>query len=770
MTLAAFATPAALPGPAAEPYEGADDLHACHDALLRQLDQRIASAADESAERDALVALAPELKTFLARGAATGLVLDEISERTTCQTLLDYWSAALRRAGQAAERARLLAFDAEQLPVLDDAACPYVGLQAFRTPEFFFGREQDIDDLLQQLEHSPLLVVAGGSGSGKSSLVLAGMLPRLAEQRPARWRSVPPFSPGRHPFQQLCDALSSATGAGFDPAELSAQPEALSQRLAGDPTLLVIDQFEELFTLTAEAERQSFVAALAAFMAGGKHRLLVTLREEFRSRLVELRALDGLLDHAWYSMRPMSYEELKQAIELPAARVNLRFHASVVDDLAKKVLGQPTALPLLQFTLRKLWQGRQRNRITQDVYRQVGDPLNALQADADAFVSKQPQQTVEEIRRILISLVHVTELLEAYRMPMLKSELTAAGKANTESVLELLDRHDYLCVTPTHAGDDAIVEIQHEALIRNWPRLVGWINDRRAQLRERVALAEAARHWEVDGRREQHLLTKWQVARAQEQPDLGPLEQAFIVASMDALDREQREREAQAAAGARAESERKRTRDKLFWGGAVFLLAGAVVSLTVALMVREAYHARERAQSTAEFALRKQLEAMALVQNFEEQRSQLRQFAKQLGTSDAAAEEHVTQLAQQLESLTPRTVSKGRPTAYLHITSEGQREAAERIAAALRRAAFETAAVDLVPLGNEAVPNDQALVRFFDAKDVSQAQAIVEVLRRYAVPAEAKFVANQEDVPPGRLMVWFTRGDLGPRGLELKKK
>jgi conflict system STAND superfamily ATPase len=104
------------------------------------------------------------------------------------------------------------------------------------------------------------------------------------------------------------------------------------------------------------------------------------VREEFRSRIVELRALSPYLDKAWYSMRPMDYDELRAAVERPAAIANLQFQTGIVDDLVKKVLGQPAALPLLQFTLRLLWEERDRNRITWEVYARTGDPLNALKA------------------------------------------------------------------------------------------------------------------------------------------------------------------------------------------------------------------------------------------------------------------------------------------------------------------------------------------------------------------------------------------------------
>src|SRR6185436_20666039 len=123
------------------------------------------------------------------------------------------------------------------------------------------------------------------------------------------------------------------------------------------------------------------------------------------------------------------------------------FQPGIVDDLVKKVLGQAAALPLLQFTLRALWDNRDRNRITWEVYTKVGDPLTALKTSADDFYDGVAPQTQDEIKRVLLELVRVDELLEAYRQPVPKSRLLLAGKANTAEVIRLLAENDYVRVT-----------------------------------------------------------------------------------------------------------------------------------------------------------------------------------------------------------------------------------------------------------------------------------------------------------------------------------
>src|SRR5262249_596877 len=161
--------------------------------------------------------------------------------------------------------------------------------------------------------------------------------------------------------------------------------------------------------------------------------------------------------------------------------------------------------PLLQFTLRALWDGRDRNRITWEVYHKIGDPLSALKTSADQFYGGLTRQTQEEVKRILLELVRVDELLEPYRQPVAKSQLLQAGRANTEEVLRLLTQNDYVRITPGLSGTDSVVEVKHESLVRNWPLLIGWIDEKRVQIRQRLALNQAAQRWAVSGKPEEGL-------------------------------------------------------------------------------------------------------------------------------------------------------------------------------------------------------------------------------------------------------------------------
>jgi WD40 repeat protein len=531
------------------PFESASELREAHARLLEALDVELARDAATEGEIAALAHLEPEIRRFVERGAATGAFIEEITERTACQTLLDYWVSSLSHAGTHMRGIRLARFDGDQLPDLKDKACPYVGLEAFRDPTFFFGREADIQALVAQLHDAPLVVVAGTSGSGKSSLVIAGVLPEVATERSTQALCiVPPFVPGNAVLEHLADAVLQGRGnkiaeVAAEAAALRQDPQRLSAMVGGEqarPALITIDQFEEVFTLSAAEDREALVANLGRLLEAGRgHRVILTVREEFKSRIVELRALSPYLDKAWYSMRPMGYDALRAAIEKPAKQQNLQFQSGIVDDLVKKVLGQPAALPLLQFALQSLWEARDRNRVTWEVYRKIGDPLNALKTSADRFYDGLAPQTQDEVKRVLLELVRVDELLEAYRQPVPKSRLLRPGKANTEDVLRLLADNHYIRITPGSSGTDQVVEVKHEALVRNWPLLVGWIGEKRMEVRRRLALTEAAKRWADNGKPEQGLLTGWQLQAAKAQSNLSDLEKEFVQASDQAIDRKQ---------------------------------------------------------------------------------------------------------------------------------------------------------------------------------------------------------------------------------------
>ncbi len=220
------------------------------------------------------------------------------------------------------------------------------------------------------------MVVQGASGSGKSSLVIAGALPELAaSDHTPRFRVVGPFTPGNAPLEGLVDALAAITpdmhfDRAAEVAALRADAARLAQRLDGagvSAALIVVDQFEEVLTLCGEEDRRALVDALCELLrVRPNDRIILTLREEFGDDLERLMPLSDYLDreHSRFSMQEwtMGSDELRAAIERPAAMVNLQFAPGVVDQLVDSVIGNRNALPLLQFALKSLWERRDRNR------------------------------------------------------------------------------------------------------------------------------------------------------------------------------------------------------------------------------------------------------------------------------------------------------------------------------------------------------------------------------------------------------------------------
>jgi hypothetical protein len=312
--------------------------------------------------------------------------------------------------------------------------------------------------------------------------------------------------------------------------------EALQLHAGQERVLLFIDQFEEIFTLaTDDADRDRFDERLDGWLSEHpESRLIVTVREEFHARLGRLTRLADRLRQpsADFSIRPLGRAELERAILRPAEAVNLRFDREVISCLVDEVLGQPAALPLLQFTLVALWGKRERNRITKKALETVGGPMTALSRAADGFYAGQSEENKAEIRRVLVALVRVDDLLEPYRQPVSRDTLYKAGSAQTEHVLQLLEKQDFIRV------DGEVVEIKHEALIRNWPQLVNWIVQKRKSRASMLALSQAAKRWQQAKRPKEGLYRGWQLSEALEFEGLSPIEKEFLEASKRDVERE----------------------------------------------------------------------------------------------------------------------------------------------------------------------------------------------------------------------------------------
>jgi WD40 repeat protein/energy-coupling factor transporter ATP-binding protein EcfA2 len=519
-----------------------------HTALLR--------THRETGESDGSVAA---IRGFLEAGVESGKMLDSDQDRWAVQSILDYWVTTLHRATGDIPDATLADFDPELAPTLDDSLCPYLGLDSFKADQKdrYFGRQQLVDHLIERLRNSRLLALLGPSGSGKSSLVLAGLLPTLQEGAiggSATWVYLPPIVPGADPLESLARLVlpRDTDAARLDAVARSFRedPNHLATVLGRQqqPAVVVVDQFEEIFTLcNDETDRQAFVENLLRLTrsSGPRHTVILTMRDDFMGAVSRLPSLAPQFDKIIAVVVPPTAAELRDAIERPAERIGLKFEEGLVELLLKDVVNEPAGLPLLQFTLLKLWESRDHNRITRAAYHRLGGGRECLARSADeVWEALGLQENKDTAERILLELVRPTEGREFTSKRVRRQRLYQLGiPANRITLaLDRLVKARLLRVTPGETADDDRIEVAHEALVRNWPKLRTWLEEERERLRHRIALTSAAEVWVQHDRDKQLLLRGVLLDEALNYQELGDLESEYVTASRQDRDRMARRR------------------------------------------------------------------------------------------------------------------------------------------------------------------------------------------------------------------------------------
>lgn len=529
-----------------EPFPSLESLRAAHAELMRRW-----------RDTDRRAALLDEVEAFVRKGCSTGALLSEEDDRWAAQSILDYWTTALFREHRDAGDVLLAEFDPSFAPELDDAQCPYVGLASFQEGKatVFFGRERLSNDVLECLQTTRLLFVLGASGSGKSSLVRAGVVPKLRAGKEI-WNVLPPVVPGSQPLQNLCHALRPADAPpGWTvatAAKLERDPSSVDELLPSRQTLVCVDQFEEAFTLTPEGPaRQAFFECLRRIASGGgvRHTVIITMRSDFEGQLLRIPSLSPYFEDA-IRVPPLNAAELREAIEKPAALIGLKFEDGLVDELLSQILGEPAGLPLLQFTLLELWERRDRNRITWANYRGLGGARNALGVCADRFYSELLPEDQQTVKRILLRLVRPGPGYEITSGRITRDRLGEIEASDrVKRVLDRLVEARLLKVSPGETPADDQVEVAHEALVRNWPRLVNWLEDERRKIERQRWLTERAARWEQLGEEDEALLRGRDLTEAQQldSQDLTALEQRYVQLSVEAAQEAERARDQAAA-------------------------------------------------------------------------------------------------------------------------------------------------------------------------------------------------------------------------------
>ena len=440
------------------------------------------------------------------------------------------------------------------------AECPYRGLLAFQ-PEhrrLFFGRETVLADVLARVSTGRLLAVVGASGSGKSSLLRAGVVAAVAAGELPGIPSARLITPG---------ALA--------PLELDPQSDEL----------LVVDQFEEVYTQRGDTERRRFIDALLA----RRGPVVIGVRADLYGEISTEPELAAAVAENQVLLGPMSHEELGRAISEPARLAGLRLEAGLVELVLRDVAGEAGALPLMSHALRETWKRRNGRTLTVEAYHETGGVSSALAQTADAVVETLSAAERPLLRSVFLRLTEIGGEVEDARRRVSLEELVPEGSA-PETVTALLRR---LADARLITLDEGTAQVAHEVLIRRWPRLRRWLQEDREGLRLHRRLSHAARLWDAAGReptdvyRGTRLDAAVEWARASS-GELNQTERDFLNASLDESARAQR---------AQLQTNR-RLREGL--GAIAVLLAAALGLLVFALVSRhEAVGAEATARSQA---------------------------------------------------------------------------------------------------------------------------------------------------------------------------
>lgn len=459
------------------------------------------------------------------------------------------------------------------VPVVPGAMVPnpYKGLRPFEEGDApdFFGREALIVQLVERLSETRFLAVVGPSGSGKSSVVRAGLIPALrrgALPGSNEWR-IAEMLPGAHPLDELEAALLRV--AVNPPSTLIEQLErddhgllrAVKRVLPADGSqlVLVIDQFEEVFTLVErESTRTHFLESLEAAVADprGPLRVVITLRADFYDRPLLYRGFAELLRSRVEAVVPLSPEELERAISGPARRVDVRLEHGLVAEMLAEVADEPGALPLLQYALTELFERREGEDsvLSLEAYRAIGGVSGALGRRAEELYAQHDAVGKEAARQLLLRLVSLGEGTEDTRRPVPRSEVISldVDRQAMTAVIDSFGASRLLSFDRDARTGAPTIELAHEALLTAWGRLRRWIDDAREDLRTERRLAAAAREWVDEDRDPSFLaagsrLEQFETWRNTSDISLTPEERGFMDASVGERDRRRAEEQAREA-------------------------------------------------------------------------------------------------------------------------------------------------------------------------------------------------------------------------------
>ncbi len=466
---------------------------------------------------------------------------------------------------------RVLLHDPSLLPAAEaaaeaavDARNPYKGLRPFGEEDAadFFGRDALTEAVLDRLRAGARLVaLVGPSGSGKSSVLAAGVVPRLREGAlPGSdgW-VIASLVPGARPMEDIETVVSKATELPVGLADLLDGPggnagATLPTMPHGGRLVIVMDQFEELFTVTEESVRRRFLQGLAAAVSrpGGQVTVLLTLRADFYDRPLSHPGFGEIFVPAVMNVLPMTAEELESAVMGPAKRVAVTVEPALLAQLVAESADQPGALPLLQYALTDLFDHRADATLKLTEYRALGGLRGILSRRAETLYEQMNPDQQRAAMQVFLRLVRPGRgtIDSRRRIPLQDLTDLDLDPVVLSDVLGAFAKHRLLSFDRDPVSGVAVVEVAHEALLREWDRLAGWIDRYRTQIRRHEALTAAVEEWEGSGRDDDYVLSGSRLAEfevwSQEAPlTLTTRERLYLEAGL---------------ARRRAEEERERSR------------------------------------------------------------------------------------------------------------------------------------------------------------------------------------------------------------------
>jgi WD40 repeat protein/uncharacterized caspase-like protein len=438
---------------------------------------------------------------------------------------------------------------------IDLGICPYKGLRAFTEADaqYFYGRDSLTQELIQKLSLRSLLPVVGASGSGKSSVVQAGLVAKLRQGRhlpgSEQWW-IRTLRPSDRPMQALSRSLVEAKTEKERSYQQSLLEGIFYQGVEGfvywlrtrtEPMLvLVVDQFEELFTLASPSEREQFLNLIlgAIELAPDKFKVVMTLRADFMASCLEIPQLANLIQSTSILVpAKLSTDDYRQAILQPAETVGLKVEPELIEVLLHELDNSAADLPLLQFLLAQLWEQRVGGKLTLQTYlQQIGGLKGALEQKAQSVYDSLDPEAQRCTQWIFLSLTQLGEGTEDTRRRIAKSDLIVAKypaqlvdrtlKALTDAKLVVVSCAEDAGVAKgqsreelPHSGlkpQEISVEVAHEILIRHWSTLRSWLQENRARLSLQREMEAAARLWQENGQQKDFLLQGVRLGAAEE--------------------------------------------------------------------------------------------------------------------------------------------------------------------------------------------------------------------------------------------------------------